>query len=319
MLDATLLLPALADLAAEGFRWVSLSGGEPILYPPLPKLLRHAHAQGLKTAVVSNGMLLNPKRLDTIAEHTDLLAISLDGKPSSHNAMRGSERAFEVMASRLEDIRARGLTFGFIFTLTQHNLDELPWVADFALNAGAKLLQIHPLECFGSAAVRLPGKVPDGLEGAYAWVLAQQIQKRAGPRMAVQIDLLYSEAVKRDPGLIYAGAQEEARNARLGELLSPLVVEPDGTAVPLKYGFSRAHALGNLHGGRIPELYREWHAERWPRFQRLCQMLYEQIVAAPSPYFFNWYEALAQLAEAQHIYPGDLRLRLPARGAAAAV
>ena len=151
------LRTALDDLAEENYNWASFSGGEPLVYTPLPTALAHAKRVGMNTAVVSNGMLLTPRRLDLIEEHTDLLVISLDGKPRSHNRIRNSDKAFDTMAAKLPELQARGIRFGFLFTLTQHNLDELPWVIEFAVNVGARLVQIHPLEYFGNATTQLAG------------------------------------------------------------------------------------------------------------------------------------------------------------------
>ncbi len=299
MLDLKALLAAVNELAAEGFNWLSLSGGEPILYRPLAQLLERAKREGMNTAMVSNGMLLTPKRLDEVGPHVDLLVISLDGSPNSHNAMRGSERAFDVMASRLAGIRDRGIPFGFIFTLTQHNLDELPWVAEFAVNCGARLLQIHPLEDYGNAAQQLPGKVPDGIEAAHAWLFAQQLRENLGERMAVQVDLIHSEAVRQQPELIFAGTGDVAANTGLADLISPLVVEPDGWIVPLQYGFPRAHALGRLGENSVRDMAHRWRTDRWPAFQAICRSLSARVGAAAKPHFFNWYEAIAAVAEEQ--------------------
>jgi MoaA/NifB/PqqE/SkfB family radical SAM enzyme len=52
--------------------------------------------------------------------------------------MRASPHAFAQMASRLKGLRSSGIPFGFIFTLTQQNVHELQWVADFAAEQGAR-------------------------------------------------------------------------------------------------------------------------------------------------------------------------------------
>ena len=41
-----------------------------------------------------------------------------------------------------------------MFTLTRENLGELGWVSDFAVDQGARLLQIHPLAEVGTIEVR---------------------------------------------------------------------------------------------------------------------------------------------------------------------
>src|SRR5690349_14177834 len=93
MLDRALLADALSDCAAAGYHWASFSGGEPLMYPALPELLAHARSLGMQTAVATNGMLLDARRLDRLADVTDMFAISIDGVPESHNTIRGSSRA----------------------------------------------------------------------------------------------------------------------------------------------------------------------------------------------------------------------------------
>ena len=115
MLQVELLCAAVSDAVAEGYNWVSLSGGEPLVYPALEQLLAHAKAAGMGTAVVSNGMLLSPRRVDRLAPVLDLCVLSIDGIPASHNHMRGSTRAFELMASHLTLLRERHVRFGFLF------------------------------------------------------------------------------------------------------------------------------------------------------------------------------------------------------------
>lgn len=163
-LSAELLSDAITDARAEGFSSVSFSGGEPIMYGSLPDLLDHAKSLGMRTGVTSNGMLLDARQLDRLKGRADLLAISLDGVPASHDKVRANTRAFETMAKRLEGVRKVGIPFGFIFTLTQYNLHEIDWIASFALQEGAKLLQIHPLEETGRAGQELTGSLIQGCD-----------------------------------------------------------------------------------------------------------------------------------------------------------
>ena len=123
-LEIDLLEGVVADAAAIGYRVMSVSGGEPLLYPGLAQLLRAAHTSGLVTTVTTNGMLLDQRQLDVLQADCDLVAISLDGIPESHNFMRNSTRAFDDMCARLPALRASGIPFGFIFTLTFHNVHE---------------------------------------------------------------------------------------------------------------------------------------------------------------------------------------------------
>lgn len=295
-LDINNLKHALDYLSQEGYNWISLSGGEPLLYPELTTLLEHAKKCNLKTALVSNGMLLTEKKLTEISALVSLLVLSIDGKPESHNRMRGSEKAFDTLVSRLESVRSSGIPFGFIFTLTQHNLDELPWVASFSLNSGGKLLQVHPLGSVGNAVANLSGKMPDAIEASYAWMLCQELQKNTEGRLAIQLDYMYSEVIKENPALIYAKEINNPSDQLLSQLVSPLIIEPDGEVVPFQFGFPRTHSLGNIMQDSIANQLAHWKTHQWSSLQRVCQSLLEDIDDKDQPYFVNVYQELIQTA-----------------------
>jgi MoaA/NifB/PqqE/SkfB family radical SAM enzyme len=286
---------AIEDAAAEGYNVAGFSGGEPLMYRPLRELLRHAHASGMFTTVTTNGMLLDRRRLDALLGAADLLAISLDGIPDSHDRMRDHAGAFATMARRLPGLRAAGIPFGFIFTLTQHNLDELIWVAEFALTQGARLLQIHPLEEVGRASGQLTGAVPDETELSYAVLAAARIRDLVGDRMRVQLDVAGKQAMVDDPLRVFAGDWPDPARP-LAELLSPLIVEPDGTVVPVEYAFGRELALGNLADARLPQLAARWRAEKLPAFRALCRSVQQVATGSAQPAVINWYGRIAHAA-----------------------
>jgi MoaA/NifB/PqqE/SkfB family radical SAM enzyme len=297
-LSAELLREAITDGAAAGYTVAGFSGGEPLLYKPLHELLEHAHACGMLTTVTSNGMLLTERKLALLGGRLDLLAISLDGPPESHNRMRASEHAFDGMLKRLEGVRRSGIPFGFIFTLTQHNVHELDWVAGFALEQGAKLLQIHPLEEAGRARQLLAGQRPDGVESAYAFLEARRIQELAGDRLLVHLDLAHRTLLASEPGRVFAddGSQGNGIGRPLAEFVSPLIIEADGTVVPIEYGFPRPYALGNLTEAPLRELGPRWLTERHGDFRRLSRNVFEEVTAPTDLPFTNWYELMAERA-----------------------
>lgn len=299
-LDASLVRDLLTDARAEGYTVAGFSGGEPLLYRPLREVLEHARSLGLTTTVTSNGMLLDRRRLGLLEGVTDLLAISLDGVPESHDRLRDSPRAFATMASHLEDVRRSGIPFGFIFTLTQHNLDELEWVASFALEQGAALLQLHPLELVGRAADGLRAERPDATEAAWAYVAALQLQRAVGDRMRVHLDLADREVLREEPTRAFAEPEAATDpDAPLGEQLSPLVVETDGSVVPIQYAFPRRYVLGNLHRERLAACAERWRRGLGADFRDLCRRTLDELVAAETLPVTNWYERIAAQAAAE--------------------
>lgn len=287
--DLDLLRRAITDAPALGYDVLSVSGGEPLLFPGLPVLLEQAHAAGMRTAVTSNGLLLSRRRLAELAGLVDVLAISLDGRPETHEWMRGDRRAYRQMAARLPDVRESGITFAFITTLTMHNVHELQFVFELAAEAGAALVQVHPLEPDGFGA-GLASSVPDVTELGYAFFEATRLSVVHG--IPVQVDLVSQRDVRAAPERFLT----EPRDARtpLGQWLTPLVIETDGLVVPLSYGFGREYALGSLQSASLPALAAEWDAEP---LRRMAVDLHARLVR-DEVRFSNWYERMMRLSRA---------------------
>jgi MoaA/NifB/PqqE/SkfB family radical SAM enzyme len=279
-----LLRAAVEDAARLGFGAVSVSGGEPLLYRPLTALLAAAKSAGLRTSVTTNGMALTARRLGELSGLLDTLAISLDGRPATHSAMRQNTQAFAVLDARMPGVRAAGIPFGFISTLTMTNVAELEFVVGYARDHGAAFVQVHPLEPEGAAARNLDGHVPDSRELAFALIESRRLAAAYGLPVQVDIsrraDLAVWEAELR-------GQPDEGADT-VAQWLSPVVVETDGTVVPLTYGFPREYALGSLYDASLPTL-----AERWDPagFRTLCRDTVGRL-RTENRAFFNWYEEL---------------------------
>ncbi|MBD2616096.1 MAG: radical SAM/SPASM domain-containing protein [Nostoc sp. ZfuVER08] len=297
-LSVPLLLKAITNASEQGYTITSFSGGEPLVYKPLPELLKQAHQCQMRTTVTSNGILLDERHLEQLCGAVDLLAISLDGMPASHNRIRSSEQAFEKMAARLEGVRQSGIPFGFIFTLTKRNFRELDWVANFALEQGAKLLQIHPLAEVGYASQNLMGSRPSTNILSYAYLKTLHLREAIGDKLFIQIDLVHQDLLRSNPGNFFADeALINQQNYYFADLVSPLIIEADGTVVPVQHGFDRNYALGNLNQASLSELATHWTEERYPCFRELCRRVYQQLTAPADLPIIDWYETLMRQAK----------------------
>jgi MoaA/NifB/PqqE/SkfB family radical SAM enzyme len=305
-LPAGIVWEAIRAAAAEGYDVVGFSGGEPLLYEPLGELLAATRKLGVRLSVTTNGMLLDERRVGWLRDGDCLVAISLDGRPESHNRMRGSSRAFESMQDRLPLLREAGIAFGFIFTLTQFNCDELEWVAHFATQQGAQLLQVHALEVVGRAGESLSDAAPDDYELAVAFVEATRLQAEAGDGIVIHFDLLDRDFLAENPATFFATPRAaDAVSRPFAESVSPLILEADGTLVPLGHGFPRAFALGNLRDASFSELIRVWRVTREVEFRRICQGVWEETHEPAEWPFINWYSEVRRSAADWRIRAGN--------------
>jgi MoaA/NifB/PqqE/SkfB family radical SAM enzyme len=282
---------AIDDAAGMGYQAVAFSGGEPLSYRGLTEALRRAKSLGLRTSVTTNGTLLSPRRLEALHELVDLVAVSLDGPPEIHNEVRGSPSAFERMAAGVENLRSAGFRFGFIHTLTRESWEHLPWLADFARRNGAALFQIHPLEIFGRAVGAMRAQRTDDEVLARAYLLSFALVAKYEGSMGVQIDLVHRDQVLRDPACLY-GAERFDSGASAAQLLGVVVLEPDGSMVPVAYGFSRHFMICNINRERFATAWPRYAATVYTEFRRLCRAALDGISSCDTPQLFNWHELI---------------------------
>lgn len=105
--------------------YVSISGGEPLLVPWLPELLQHIRMKGLRSSVLSNGMLWTDKRIKQIGKYVDLVNVSLDGASEAvHDAVRG-RGAFRQAMRGIRRIGEAGIEVGINICLMKSNIADI--------------------------------------------------------------------------------------------------------------------------------------------------------------------------------------------------
>ncbi|WP_036483946.1 radical SAM protein [Myxosarcina sp. GI1] len=296
-LEVELLQQAIADASEEGYSVLSVSGGEPMLYQPLEELLATAHRYQMRTSIVSNGILLNPSRLEQLQGLIDIIAISLDGKPELHDRLRNKSGAFAHMVAKLEGLRRSKIPFGFVFTVSRFNFRDLGWAVDFALEQQAKLLHIHLLEEIGRAKENLSGIELNETIAAYVYFQAMKLKDKVGDRLKIHIDLLHQETLRANHAYFYAEESESSlTKIPLAEIVSPLIIETDGTVVPLQHGMARKYALGNLKQTALPQLARQWQKQKYRAFRQLCQQVEQELMLPAELPIKNWYREIFKRA-----------------------
>jgi MoaA/NifB/PqqE/SkfB family radical SAM enzyme len=287
--DLDVLRRTVTEACSLGYDVVAVSGGEPLLFRGLSPLLTHAHQLGMRTAVTSNGLLLTERRLSELVGLVDVLAISLDGRPETHDWMRGDRRAFARMFARLPAVRDSGIAFAFITTLTMHNAHELEFVFQLAAEYDAALVQVHPLEPDGAGAT-LQASVPDSTELGFAFFEATRLS--VVHDIPVQIDLVSQKDLRSAPERFLIAPRDP--HAPLASWLTPLVLETDGAVVPLSYGFGRDYALGNVREAPLRVLAERWDSEP---LRRQALILYQELIRDDIK-LTNWYERMMRRSTA---------------------
>jgi MoaA/NifB/PqqE/SkfB family radical SAM enzyme len=296
-LPVDLLRSCLDDAFAAGYRQLAVSGGEPLLYGQLAALLAHARQLGMVTAVTTNGMLATGRRWEPVAPFVDYVAVSIDGRPAEHDTIRGQRGAFDKSVNHLADFRASGVPFGIIFTLTQHNVDSLEFVVRLAAREGARAVQVHPLTMDGRAIAALPEARPDALELIVALVEARRLGNALG--VPVHVDAITVEQLRHYRSRFVPTRPVTA----LADVAPILIVQADGTVVPLTHGLDGRFTLGSLGEARLATLAQRWLASGLAdELARLCERAWEELTATAGPTAqvpaIYWYEEVAMLSRA---------------------
>jgi len=155
--------------------------GEPLTFPHFDLLLDYAERYAVKLELITNGMLLEGRRLERLMPLLDRLTISFDGgsKETFERCRTGSR--FERILENLRAFRAlrreRGLRrevkFYFAVTLMRENIEDLPRIVEWA----------HELDADEVAASHLKVFSPD-LKGSS--LFAHQALSNAWIRRATQ-------------------------------------------------------------------------------------------------------------------------------------
>ncbi len=156
VLDAAGWTDVLDQAMALGLTGVKYTGGEPFLFPELPRFLRLAHERGLHQWFETNLTVLGDDLLATLTEISPLLiSVSLDHvDPQVHDRLRASPGAFAATRSNLEKLIAAGLEVQLTLTLQRSNKDAIEPLGDLAARLGATSLKVNILQPIGRGRER---------------------------------------------------------------------------------------------------------------------------------------------------------------------
>ncbi|MEL6557854.1 MAG: radical SAM protein [Bacteroidota bacterium] len=288
-LEAEKVIAYLAYLAKEhGFNVLSISGGEPFLYPDLEKVTEHAIELGYFVQVVSNGTLFGSARIKRILSKINSIAISIDGDEQLHNEMRDSKLAFKKSLDGINLLNDLGIPFGIIHTVTKQSWQKIPDLLEFAVLHGAKLLQLHPLELAGRASGQSQMQLSQSdLHKLYILVSALQ-----GTVCEIDIHLDLTHKVHlTDETQKLVGSSENV--TEIQDLTRDLIITESGSVLPISYGFSPDFEIFNILSGEDPKSsIPDFLANKGKTLQKLIKNARKKVIDTPEIDLFNLTEYL---------------------------
>ena len=143
LIDGLADFPEVKTIAFAGF-------GEPLLHPRFPEMIRLAHANGLRTEMTSNAMLLTSSLAEQLIDAgLDQFTVSIDGTSNeSHGAIRPGASLEEIM-DNVHNLHlwsakkcATPLRVGIEFVAMKSNIHQLPALQKIAENIRASYILV---------------------------------------------------------------------------------------------------------------------------------------------------------------------------------
>ena len=241
LIAVELALETISRAAQWGYTALSVSGGEPMLYPWLPELLEHARQAGMSTSLVTNGLLCRTSADIRKLRAADTVTVSIDGLSFNHDRMRARDGAFAGACVAIRRLVDAGIPTRVGCGLTGDNAEEVEDLIAEAIGWGVQGISFHIVERAGRANslaqdTFLPQQAQTVLYAAINLLAA--VNRHL---LDIRIDLLHRDNVLRRPHLLYADI-EDADLSRPSTWLRVLIVYPDGRIGPVCHGFPMTSA-----------------------------------------------------------------------------
>lgn len=245
-------LASWSDLYGLAFeRELSLTGGEPLLWPDLERLVEACASSGFRVSILTNGTLLDRKAARALAAAgVAAVQVSLEGPRDVHDKVRG-DGAFERALEGVKHLQAAGLPVTLNATLSRLNAPRMGELLELARNLGVPRLGFSRLVPSGRGeSMRESSCDPEELFALYS-------------RMAESARQGEVELVTSDPLAMLLLDPPEALGAEGGDYgdvpvggcaagVSGLTIMPDLTLLPCR---RLAISLGNLRTDSLREIW----------------------------------------------------------------
>ncbi len=272
-------LSLIDDLAGMGVPLILFSGGEPLLRKDIWELARHAHKQGIKMALSTNGTLIDAETACKIRESGfEYAGISLDGaQPATHDRFRNSPGAFDRSVAAFAHCRKEGVRCGVRITLTRENFCELEDLIELSRSLGASRFCLYWLVPSGRGKENYGSLQLGREEVTGALNLLQEKAKKTDPSAmefltvdAPQDSIYLLDSMEREKSSDLTEAKKLIQSLKGGCSAGNRVanIDPRGNVYPCQFARSPQFLVGNIRQKPFSAL---WADDRQPVLARFRQ------------------------------------------------
>jgi radical SAM protein with 4Fe4S-binding SPASM domain len=131
------------DLGKLGFRWITLSGGEPTTRKDFYLIAKRLKENNIIPTMITNGWLLDEDIVDKAIEGgIDTIAISIDGLEETHDGIR-KKGSFIRSMEALDLLKRKKMPSSVITTINNINIKELEKLKEIFIEKGVEAWQLQ--------------------------------------------------------------------------------------------------------------------------------------------------------------------------------
>lgn len=136
-----------------GTRFITLTGGEPLIHPAIFEIVQCIKEQGIKISIATNGLLLNKNTIQKMRVlGVDRVQISLEGARRETNDYIRGNGSFEYIVNEvIPELLHKGLFVALSFTPTEANFEEVEEFIELALQLKVNTVSFRRYSHMGRA------------------------------------------------------------------------------------------------------------------------------------------------------------------------
>jgi PqqA peptide cyclase len=186
-LDTATWQRVLQEAASLGVLQLHFSGGEPMARRDLPLLVRTAADAGLYTNLITSGMTLDERGLETLVQAgLDHVQISLqDAQSEGADRIAGVNGSHARKLAAIAAIRRTSLALTLNFVVHRHNADRVPAMLDLAERVGAARVEIAHTQYHGWALSNRDALMPSRAQVDAVTTVVEAARERVQGRLVI--------------------------------------------------------------------------------------------------------------------------------------
>lgn len=138
------------EICEIGIEHVGLSGGEPLIHPELPMIIKRLSDYDISISLVTNAYVFPSNILNVLASHDVYVYVSIDGPRDIHDRIRGVG-TFEKIIENVRKLRIYGIDFGTIMAINKINYKYVRDYLELSLKLGTNNPSLIPVMSSGKA------------------------------------------------------------------------------------------------------------------------------------------------------------------------